>query len=177
VRRFLANEEGFTIQELMIVLVIGSILIGGIWSLYLFAEKVSLTWKRTSEFSEAASEIFATLTADLGEAYVGMALTDTSLIIVKDRWGRTVKYQFRDGQVVRNRVSLYQVEGSTLTIRIKITERGPSGEPAVVSVEMKGQSRGSTFERSASVRLPASSVFSYNAAMSGTLDQSSGFNP
>jgi prepilin-type N-terminal cleavage/methylation domain-containing protein len=177
VRRLIASEEGFTIQELMVVLVIGSILIGGIWSLYLFAEKVSLSWKRTSEFSEAASEILATLTADLGEAYAGMVLTDTSLTIVKDRWGRTVKYQFQEGPVVRNRVPLYQPEGCTLTIRIRITERGPSGEPAVVSVEMKGQSRGSTFERSASVRPPASSVFSYNTTTNGTLAQPSGFNP
>jgi prepilin-type N-terminal cleavage/methylation domain-containing protein len=170
VSRFLANEEGFTIQELMVVLVIGSIL-------YLFAEKVSLSWKRTSEFSDAASVILATLSADLGEAYAGMELTDSSLTIVKNRWGRTVRYQMREGSIVRNRVPLYQVEGSSIAIRLKITERGPSGEPAVVSVEVKGQFRSSTIERSSSVRLPVSSVFSNNAASGGTLTQPSGFNP
>lgn len=113
------NEDGFTIQEILVVIIVGSILIGLSLSLLLFTNKLFRTWSGTSELKSGANRILHQIAIDVQQSREVLEHTDTSLVISKGV-GRVVRYSYNGHILSRNEVDLTLPK--TIAVKIKVEE-------------------------------------------------------
>jgi competence protein ComGC len=101
----LRNEDGFTIQEILVVLIVGSILVSLSLSLFQFTNELFQTWYGTNELKSDMNRILNTMALDIQRASGVVERTNSTLILSRGV-GRTVKYSFDDHSLRRNNVDL-----------------------------------------------------------------------
>ena len=118
------QEDGFTIQEVLVVLIVGSILIGLSLSLFLFTNKLFLTWSGTSDLKSETNRILYQIAFDIQQSREIVEHTDTSLVLSRSV-GRVIRYSYNGKTVLRNDVEMTPRKAAT--VRIKIGEEHTLG--------------------------------------------------
>jgi type II secretory pathway pseudopilin PulG len=128
------TNSGYTIQELLVALVISSLIAGMSYQLYLSAQQVVYHWTRVDE--ARLQRLMAThrFGWDLERALIVRSATD-SVLVLSLAGGRTVEYRTRDSVLVRNGEPLV----SRSVDRISVQNR-PEGYAEVSLLEGRGQS-------------------------------------
>src|ERR1039458_3510989 len=91
-----SNQEGFTIQELLVTLIFGSLLVDFCFSLFLFSDKLFVSWQRRSELRDRTNYAMQTLASDV-QGSRGLIMISDSSIILQKIGGKVVHYSF-DGK-------------------------------------------------------------------------------
>ena len=111
------REDGFTIQEVLVVLIVGSILIGLSLSLFLFTNKLFLTWSSTNELKGEANRILYQMAFDIQQSRTLVEHTDTSFVLSKSV-GRVIRYGFNGKTLQRNDVDITPRKAATVRIKV-----------------------------------------------------------
>jgi hypothetical protein len=118
------REEGFTIQEILVVLLVGSILIGLSLSLFLFTNKLFQTWSGTSNLKSETNRILYNIAFDIQQSREIVEHTDTSFVLLKST-GRFVRYIYNGNNLYRNEV---EMTPNRAAVRLKVIEEHNIGE-------------------------------------------------
>ncbi len=117
--QIIKREEGFTIQEVLVVLIVGSILIGLSLSLFLFTNKLFLTWSGTNDLKSETNRILYQMAFDIQQSREIVEHTDTSFVFSKSV-GRVVRYSYNGKTLQRNDVDLTPRKATI--VRVKVAE-------------------------------------------------------
>ena len=124
------SEDGFTIQEILVAIIVGSILVSMCLSVFLFSSKLLFRWQRNVEVREAADRILQTIAMDVQTARSVMIAGDSSMVLERDG-GRNITYRF-DGGVWRNDVRL--VSNGKIASLVSISR--PSRDNDMVTIDV-----------------------------------------
>jgi prepilin-type N-terminal cleavage/methylation domain-containing protein len=114
------DERGFTIQELLVVLLVGSLLVSLTLSTFLFAGKLLHSWQRRSEIRSTVFRIAHTIAQDISQARDVTSFSDTALNIEMKN-GKEVRYRFTTREILRNTISLTSPDNEDI-YRVNISE-------------------------------------------------------
>ena len=122
------NEDGFTIQELLVALVVGSLLMSFCLSLFLFSNKIFVTWHALQTFA-----------FDIRNSREITNVRDTSLTVQRgDR--RPISYFFDKATIRRNGVFLFHGNVSVFPISMEpSTSGGGKNFVRAISINMNFQ--------------------------------------
>jgi hypothetical protein len=112
-------EEGFTIQEILVVILVGSLLIGFSLSLFLFTNKLFQTWYGSSELKNNSNRIVQQIALDIQQSREIIGQTDTSLVLSKGI-GKIVHYIYEGKALQRNEVDFMPRESAAVKIKIEM---------------------------------------------------------
>ena len=98
-----ADEDGFTIQEILVVLIVSSLLVSFGLSLFQFTTKIVCSWSRKSEASGLVNRTIQQIALDVQKSSVVSAVTDSSLVL-QNQIGSYVSFLKRETGVWRNDV-------------------------------------------------------------------------
>lgn len=146
----IAEEPGFTIQELIVALVVGSILVGYAFELYVFSERVVSHWRNRTELTEIVNGALNRIALDL-ERGGTFEVEGDSVLVVSGDVGLIALYRFSEGTAFTNDVQMNPVGSSRLAFSIT-----SAGE--LVMLEVRGRSRGMDLASSTRIRLAPSST-------------------
>jgi hypothetical protein len=118
------REDGFTIQEILVVLIVGSILIGLSLSLFLFVNKLFLTWSGTNDLKSEANRILYQMAFDIQQSREIVEHTDTTFVLSKSI-GKYVRYNYNGKTLQRNDVDMTPRKAAIL--RVKVVEEQSLG--------------------------------------------------
>ncbi len=166
----LNSESGFTIQEILVVMIVGSLLVSFSLSLFLFAAKITGRWKEKREVEEVVHRITEQVALDLNRSTALPELSD-SLLAVHTGAARFVVYHFSKNNVLRNGVSF----GNQLIVySVSITDANKGSTETVagdaqrkplesVAISVTGMQRDYAYTAETVVHLPLSSkeLFAY----------------
>ena len=119
----LRDERGFTIQEILVVLVVGFLVVGFGLSLFQFTGKLMGNWSRRSESRTLVNSICQQIAFDIQRSRGVREVTDTSLVLKYDL-GRYVVFRFGDKHVWRNDISMGEFPDDMLAVRLTIDSVG-----------------------------------------------------
>jgi len=119
------REDGFTIQEILVVLLVGSILIGLSLSLFLFTNKLFQTWSGTGNLKSETNRILYNMAFDIQQSREIIEHTDTSFVLLKSA-GRIVHYIYDGKTLQRNDVDM--TPQKTTAVKFKVVEEHNIGE-------------------------------------------------
>src|SRR5258707_12369735 len=104
------DQDGFTIQELLVTLVVGSILVSLSFSLFLFASKMYGSWQRKVDVQMSVTHALNLMVLDVLQSKLIPEVSDTALeLIIKS--GRSVRYHFGSSVIRRNEILIGQPRG------------------------------------------------------------------
>lgn len=144
--RHIRDESGFTMQEVLVVLIVGSILIAFCFELFLFVNRLFFNWEITSEFRTEAGAMYQRINLDLQHAKSVVARDDTSLVLIRHD-GKRIEYWYSNGQINRNDVQLLG-SGGTLTIQPHRAEGSDSRHAFTFKIDLLATKRKQTLELS-----------------------------
>jgi hypothetical protein len=121
---FIKKEDGFTIQEILVVLLVGSILIGLSLSLFLFTNRLFTTWSGTNNLKNEANRILYNIALDIQKSREISEHTDTSFVLLRNN-GRYIRYIYNDKNLYRNEVDMTPNKAA---IKLKIADDYNIGE-------------------------------------------------
>ena len=117
------NEDGFAIQEILVVLIVGSILVSLSLALFQFTNELFQTWYGTSEMKSDVNRIMYTLALDVQRSSNVIEKTDTTLVLSRGV-GRILRYTFGnqilkrdDIDLVPQKIKLFQVKIDELPLK------------------------------------------------------------
>ncbi len=153
----LGREEGFTIPEILIVLMVSSMLLSFGLSLFQFTGKFLDTWGRRNEIHSLVNGVTQRVALDIQRSRSVCEMTDSTLVL-RHGLGKQVVYQFSKGGIWRNRVPVCEVVQNDLLVHLTTdptdnvtVEIGTSDANALVRVSAPRSSK-QHFEQSMKVR-------------------------
>jgi competence protein ComGC len=165
IQEHLREEDGFTIQELLVVLLVSSLLVGYCLSTFLFAFRLFSSWQKGIEMRRTVSAAAQVMILEVERSDVAELKSDSSFV-VKREVGRNVSYALGGDTLSRDGSPFYSRPGLHLLA---------TGEPlrptAATSQKMRpyliklsGTWGDHRFESSSEVSPPASSFAQFYAA-------------
>lgn len=100
----LSGSEGFTMVELLAAMVVSSIILVLVYSVYMFGSRLMVHWERRSELSSLVNGCEQRIASDISGS-VGLYECNDSLLVLERDPVDTVCYTFADDDVARNGVS------------------------------------------------------------------------
>ena len=151
------SEEGFTIQELLVVLVVSSLLVGFSLSLFLFVNKLFLTWEQQSELQSVVSRTLQVIALDVLESKHHVEISNTSVVLMKNT-GRTIVYRFDGKHVWRDNVLIGILKDALLKVVIKHSSISSIHHdvPPLIHINIVGKSKSVEFQNQMQVKIPNS---------------------
>jgi prepilin-type N-terminal cleavage/methylation domain-containing protein len=162
-RSFFSDSRGFTIRELIVALVVGSILVGYAFELYVFAQRIVTQWRKKAELSEVVCQALNRMTLDLQRGDEVETHGDSVYVVRAD--SRIVAlYKMSGGMLARNDVRMN--DPSSVALSVDIAKAGE-----LVSVAVTGKSGSREHAASSKVLLTASSAgrFTRSRVLGSTL--------
>ncbi|MGD0339096.1 MAG: hypothetical protein ABSB78_09930 [Bacteroidota bacterium] len=159
------NEDGYTIQELLVVLIVGSLLVGFSLSLFLFADKLLASWQKTTELRESVHMTLQIIALDIQKSRRILAISDTTCSMARHT-GMVVNYRFNGQKIWRNEIPV----NADTTIAMSVRIQGVSGivkesiRKSVVQITVKGVRKMTEYSAEADILLPESSVQQFYAS-------------
>lgn len=95
------NDSGFTITELLVSLVIGTLVISGVYTLLLFSQRIHSHWQKNIEDYDSVNRIVQMISYDICRTK-NMVMGETNIITLKQVAGGIVEYEFNESSVRRN---------------------------------------------------------------------------
>jgi prepilin-type N-terminal cleavage/methylation domain-containing protein len=145
-----SDSRGFTIQELIVALVVGSILIGYAFELYVFARRIVTHWQKEAEISEVVHSTLNRMTLDVQRAN-NVEIQGDSVFVMRTDTRVIAVYRCAGGFITRNDV-LMNASGSVAL------STQPSRTGDLVSLELKGSSGSKELIASSRVLMQTSST-------------------
>ena len=121
------REEGFTLVELLVTMTISSMLLGFVFSMYLFSERLLVQWQKKAEVRDAVSGCLQRILRDIQSNHQLVECSDT-LLILDQGLGKNIVYHFGGKQVLRNEVQM-GAPNIELTSKISATEDTTGAQP------------------------------------------------
>jgi hypothetical protein len=161
--RKLAESEGFTIQELVVALVVGSMLVGYAFELYVFTQRIVTRWRHKTELSEVIHSTLNRMTLDLQRADE-LEIQADSVFVARTDSRVVALYRVSGGIVTRSNVVMNVP--STASLSVEVARVGD-----MVSISIMGRSDGKEQTASAKVSLQSSSAgkFARSAVLFGKM--------
>src|SRR6266850_3852847 len=126
------SEDGFTIPEMLVVIIVGSLLVSFTLSQFLFSNKIFIKWSRQSESQFMVAGVLDVISRDLLESNGIVELSDTKLVLSKPI-GSNVVYHFDGVQLWRNDdIIVPPKEKVELMIRLKPILQSPNGHRIIL---------------------------------------------
>jgi len=136
-RRAVRDERGFTMQELLVVMIVGSLLISLSFSVYAFTHKLFLSWQTKSEGRDAVERVLQQVVYDIQKSKSIDAITDTTLIL-KSVYEKDVAFLFKDGNIYRNSMPLLYQPAMKIVVKISRAAQDSGSFVRCVSVDVEG---------------------------------------
>ncbi len=159
----ITNEAGFTIQEILVVLLVGSLLVSFSISTYLFLGRLFTSWQRTVELHRVVNDAAQAIAFDIQHSGATYLLPDSSFIIEREA-GKTVIYSFGSGTLLRNGQPMSVEDGPRLSGMITLGGT-IARDPVRFRVEVTGVWKGHQFVASCDAAPPRSSFASFRTAV------------
>ena len=112
------DERGFTIQEILVVMIVGSILLSLSLALFQFTNELFQSWYGTNEFKSDVNRIIQTMALDIQHSSEIIEQTDTSLVLSRGL-KQEVRYIFGGQFLRRNDVELTPQKCKTFLIKLE----------------------------------------------------------
>lgn len=162
-----ANEAGFTLQELLVVLAVSSILFMLGMNLFGFVTKLVGRAARKGDSRDRVEHVLQRISADVGGANEIIEMTDTTLILLMHD-ARSVRYSFSQGLVMRNEDTLGASPESPLNLQIRNSfgDTTSAFSPYRLSMRVWAESNEGTCSAECLASLPFSSAFSVRRDLS-----------
>lgn len=113
------NEQGYTVTELLAVLIISSLIIGFCFTTYLFGQRLYSSWNKKADLTALVNKIHQNAVLDV-ERSKKIEFTDEG-ILMQQLGGRVVQYRISADSLMRNDVLLSN--SSVQKIILQITEQ------------------------------------------------------
>lgn len=110
-------ESGFTIHELLVVLLLGSLVVSFSLSLFLFAGRLFSSWQRSAELRDSGNLVVSRFLMDVARSSRCELRGDSSCVIFRPGCD-LIRYQFSHGTALRNQVSLICADGPNMTVAV-----------------------------------------------------------
>jgi prepilin-type N-terminal cleavage/methylation domain-containing protein len=114
-QKYIHDERGFTLYEVLVAIVISSLLIGFGFSVFLFAQKFLMVHERMSDLKDAVDQTLFILSTDIGQSCQVKEVSDTSIVLVVAN-RRLIIYRFDSVQVERNGIRTHDP-----VVRLRLT--------------------------------------------------------
>ncbi len=125
---FDTKEGGFTITEILVVIMVGSLAIGFALSLFLFVARLVSGWQKETELKDKVHGVAYAIMQDMDRALRVEALDDSTWTIVLPA-DRRVTYRASAGAVYRDDTRL--AHDPNIFIRLAVPPRSPRTELSV----------------------------------------------
>ncbi len=157
------DEAGFTIQEILVVLLVGSLLVNFSISTFLFLSRLFATWQRTVELHRVVTDAAHAISYDIQHSGAAYLLPDSSFLIEREA-GRTILYRFGSGTLLRDGWPMSVENGPRLS---GIITSGGTGDrdPALYRVEVTGMWKDRKFVARCDATPPHSSFASFGTTV------------
>lgn len=116
-KRALADESGFTINELIVAMVVGSILVGYAFELYVFASRIITSWRARTEIAAAAEGVLNRMTLDLQRSSDLIQEGDSVFVMISDN-REIASYRLSGGMVMRGDVHMHESEKTRIGVQL-----------------------------------------------------------
>ena len=113
----LGDEKGFTIQETLVVLIVGSLLVSFGLSVFQFTDKLMKKWNKKNEIHAVVNSISQQIALDIQRSGRPGEITDTSLVLA---YGLTqeIVFRFTDRSTCRNDVQMCEMPRDELAVYV-----------------------------------------------------------
>jgi prepilin-type N-terminal cleavage/methylation domain-containing protein len=155
-RRVVRDERGFTMQELLVVMIVGSLLISLSFSVYAFTHKLFLSWQTKSEGRDAVERVVQQVMYDIQKSKSIDAITDTTLIL-KSVYEKDVAFLFKNGNIYRNSTPLLYQPVMKIVVKISRAAQDSGSVVRCVNVEIEGGFKSNIWKANATAAILASS--------------------
>lgn len=150
------NEDGFTIQELLVALIVGSLLISFCLSLSLFSNRIFVMWQHKWERKDVVNYALQTIALDIRNSREITNVSDTSFIVQRDNL-RPISYFFDATTLRRNDILLFRGNVSVSPILVGTSTSGSGKNLAqAIYIKISTMSGGINYEASTEVEAPHS---------------------
>jgi Tfp pilus assembly protein FimT len=153
--KFISSEEGYTIQELLVVLIVSSLLFSFGISIYMSASKTVGAWSKRNELKESVQRTLAVVSSDLMRCSELNDVTDSTLSIVRDN--KSVTYHYDGKNVWRNDVQLSKPENVNVGMIIKREGDNSDSTKMLLTINIFGNMKSQAYEATVTVNVPMSS--------------------
>lgn len=143
-----SENSGFTIVELLAAMVISSLVLAFVGSIYIFGERLVASWHRRADLTSLVYGSTWRIVLDIQKCTDVYGYTDSTLTIEKNQLD-TIEYRFNNGKIWRNGVSFSttSVKESQCALNALVTfsvDTGASSGQAfrLWCVQVTGQSGG-----------------------------------
>lgn len=150
-----SSEGGFTIQELLVALIVGSLVLSFSFSLFLFAGKLLTSWQREMELRTVVNRVTRTIASDVLRSKSGLIFAD-SLLILTGTGGREIRYRFQKGKIQRN-LDLIHSKDVSVTALVHVPGFQLDAKQFLVQVAVRGERGNLSHNSETVVSLPWSS--------------------
>lgn len=150
------NEQGFTLHEVLVAIIVGSLLISLCLVIVSFTGKQIARWKQRTQVEQSVQSTLQRVALDIQRSREILESTDSSLTLDMGI-GLVVQYRSNEDGIWRNDVALAGSDEGATICRMRISHKPFTRE---CGVNVKGESGSFTFERSIRVEYLPSSKFS-----------------
>lgn len=112
---WIQDESGFTIQELLVVLIVGSLLVSMSLTTFLFANKVAKSWQDRTELKEAVHRTLQQIVFDVQRSN-GILMANDSILVLTDKL-KQISYRHDGHSIWRNGVLMDSGNECSLTVQ------------------------------------------------------------
>jgi prepilin-type N-terminal cleavage/methylation domain-containing protein len=151
-KRALADESGFTINELIVAMVVGSILVGYAFELYVFATRIITSWRARTEITGAAEGVLNRMTLDLQRSSDLIKEGDSLFVMISDN-RQIASYHVARGMVMRGDVPMQASEKTHIGVQLVRTGRTVDLHVRAISGRNEIELRGSALLQVSSTAL------------------------
>jgi len=142
------DDRGFTIQELLVVIIVGSLLVSYGLSVFLFADKLFTSWRLKDDIHSRVTRTFQNILYDIEQAKRIQSITDSSLIIIRCD-NKVIDYKFDRHHIFRNNEQVATNDSIQMSVeKLQDSGRFSFGETPI-SVAVKANTKGVEFSQKA----------------------------
>lgn len=138
-RRRFSDEQGFTLHEVLVAIVISSLLVGFSLSVFLFAQKLLVAHERISNLKEIVDRTLFVVSTDVEQSCRVDMVSDSSLVLQAAN-GRVITYRF-DGTMIERNGSLMHDAAARLKLASAILpeKSGSGGSLRALQISVAGE--------------------------------------
>lgn len=149
------DERGFTIQELMVVIIVGTMLVSFCLSIFLFGQKLFSSWQRKAELQRTVANAIQIISRDVLISSYATQLSDTGLTLKRNSennvmYGCNGKFIRRNGEMI--------FPAGEISLKVLFAQRNKSDKcPSLLNIKVEGRSKSLFYSSQAEIAIPFSS--------------------
>jgi competence protein ComGC len=133
------NEDGFTVQELFVVLIIGSVLVGLGLTTFAFVSKLHSSWQKKAVLRAAVDRAAQAIAIDIMRADRLLEVTDSTLTL-RVHEDRPIRYEFNGNTISRDGLRWSDSDAIRLVATVSLGPILDHGAPELARIRVRGTS-------------------------------------